>query len=127
MKSIHFDNPTMNIQNSYNRFKENHISEEQKTEEFSSKTGSQIIRKKSIPENVNNNPTIKNGSSFIGFDWSTVMDEDTLEMSLKEAILGNSLEDTKNKLSVEKFNQYLKTLDSQSEGLISSGNFDKFV
>ena len=54
------------------------------------------------------------------------MEEDTPEMSLKEAILGNSLKDTKNKLSVEKFNQYLKTLDSQSEGLISSRNFDKF-
>lgn len=127
MKSICFDNQVTNIQNSHNRFKENHISEEQKTEESSSKVSSQVVQKESIPKNASNEPIIKNSSSFIRFDWSAVMDEDIPEVSLKEAILGNSLEDTKNKLSAEKFNQYLKTLDSQSRGLVNSGNFDKFV
>ena len=71
MKAIYFDNPAMNTQNSYNRFQENHINEEQKTEKFPSKNSNQVVQKESIPENVSNSSTIRNGSSFIGFDWST--------------------------------------------------------
>ena len=126
MKAIYFDNPAMGTQNSHNRFKENCINEEQKTEESSNKASSQVVRKESIPENASNSSTIRNGSSFIGFDWSTVMEEDTPEMSLKEAILDKIDLKTLEK-GTKKYQMYLDTISGSSQGLKYLKDFDESI
>lgn len=125
-------NPTMNIQNSYNRFQKNPIKEEQKTEEPSSKISSQMVRKESILEkNVSNNSIIKNDFRSTRVDWDSLLSEEPKRndsgFNWKDVIYGRvDQQALKKEMGEEQYNRYLKTLDSQSEGLISSRNFDKF-
>ena len=118
MKAIGFGNPAMNTQNSHNRFQENHINEEQKTKESSNKASSQVVRKNYWDEIVNY--------------WDEIVEEQqTSSFDLKNVLLGEisnlNQETLRQKMGEKEYNMYLKTLDSQSEGLISSGNFDKFA
>jgi hypothetical protein len=133
MKTLYFS-PTNEQKPLYN-FSTNGV-----TEEHISPTGDGkkvvFMQKDSLPEIRDTGFTVEKKSRFVGFNWEEAVSQEKNEIkakdlvvfSLKDAIFGEVDQETLKKgMGEDHYKQYLKTLDTSSEGLISSRKFDKFI
>jgi len=76
--------------------------------------------------------TTKKESSSAKINWDEeIGEEQTSSVDWKAVVTGDvthiDLQALKKEIGEEQYKQYLKTLDTTSEGLISSKKFDKFI
>ena len=135
MKALHFS-PVNNGQKPVYNFRTNGVAEEHKSSPAKNSSRVVSIQKESLPKIRDTTSTVEKKSRFVKFNWeeavnkekNEIKEKDSVGFSLKDAIFGKVDQKTlKEKMGEEQYTKYLKTLDSQSEGLISSRKFDKFV
>jgi len=111
MKALYF-NPNVSTIHQSSYSKKESISIDQRIQPEANR---EIIPKKENPWLKKMESTEEQNSNSTGFNW-------------KAAIYGEVDQDTlKTEIGENKYQQYLKTVDQYSEGLISSKKIDKFI